>query len=103
MLTRLPLTTIGLSEKAVASVAMERFMQWVDALGYAASATVLATFCMNAMVPLRILALCSNILFFRYGYFDHLHPVLILHAILFPINVLRLAQDLPSLMRLMRY
>ncbi len=64
----------------------------VDVLGYAASATVLATFCMSTMVPLRILALVSNVLFCSYGYFDHLYPVLILHIILFPINLVRLVQ-----------
>ena len=67
-------------------------MVWVEALGYAASATVLASFCMSTMIPLRILALFSNILFCSYGYFDHLYPVLILHAILFPVNLLRLIQ-----------
>jgi CRP-like cAMP-binding protein len=67
-------------------------MSWAEVLGYAASATVLATFCMSTMIPLRILALASNVLFAAYGYFDHLYPVLILHATLFPINFLRLAQ-----------
>ena len=67
-------------------------MTWVDILGYAASATVLATFCMSTMIPLRILALGSNVLFMTYGYVDHLYPVLILHVILFPVNALRLVQ-----------
>ena len=67
-------------------------MSSVEVLGYAASATVLATFCMSTMIPLRILALASNILFAAYGYFDHLYPVLILHATLFPINFVRLVQ-----------
>jgi len=67
-------------------------MSWVEILGYAASATVLATFCMSTMIPLRILALGSNVLFCAYGYFDHLYPVLLLHATLFPINLLRLVQ-----------
>jgi CRP/FNR family cyclic AMP-dependent transcriptional regulator len=67
-------------------------MSWVELLGYAASATVLATFCMSTMIPLRILALVSNVLFCSYGYFDHLYPVLILHATLFPVNLLRLIQ-----------
>jgi CRP-like cAMP-binding protein len=44
------------------------------------------------MIPLRILALASNVLFAAYGYFDHLYPVLILHLALFPINLLRLVQ-----------
>ena len=67
-------------------------MSWVDVLGYAASATVLATFCTGTLIPLRILALVSNVLFCFYGYFDHLYPVLTLHIMLFPINLLRLAQ-----------
>ncbi len=67
-------------------------MLWVEVLGYAASATVLATFCMSTMIPLRILALISNVLFCSYGYFDHLYPVVVLHAILFPVNLLRLVQ-----------
>jgi hypothetical protein len=61
-------------------------------MGYAASAAVLATFCMSTMIPLRILALISNVLFMTYGYFDHLYPVFMLHAILFPVNALRLIQ-----------
>jgi CRP/FNR family cyclic AMP-dependent transcriptional regulator len=67
-------------------------MSGVDLLGYAASAAVLATFCMSTMIPLRILALASNVLFMLYGYFDDLLPVLLLHAALFPINLVRLGQ-----------
>lgn len=65
---------------------------WIDLLGYAASAAVLATFCMSTMIPLRILGLISNVLFCSYGYLDHLYPVLILHGILFPVNLMRLLQ-----------
>lgn len=67
-------------------------MSWVEILGYAASAAVLTTFCMSTMIPLRVVALGSNVLFCAYGYFDHLYPVLILHAVLFPVNLLRLVQ-----------
>jgi CRP/FNR family cyclic AMP-dependent transcriptional regulator len=67
-------------------------MSWVELLGYTASAAVLASFCMSTMIPLRILALASNVLFMLYGYFDGLLPVLLLHAILLPVNLLRLAQ-----------
>jgi CRP-like cAMP-binding protein len=44
------------------------------------------------MIPLRILALVSNVLFMAYAFMDHLYPVFILHALLFPVNVLRLIQ-----------
>ena len=55
-------------------------MSWVTLLGYAASATVLATFCMNTMIPLRVIALVSNVLFMAYGFADQLYPVLPLHG-----------------------
>ena len=67
-------------------------MRWVDFLGYAASATVLATFCMSTMIPLRITALVSNILFGVFGAWAHIYPVMILHLILFPVNAVRLVQ-----------
>jgi hypothetical protein len=62
-----------------------------DVLGYAASSAVLASFLMGSMVPLRLVAILSNILFLSYGYFAHILPVLILHAALLPINIARLA------------
>jgi CRP/FNR family transcriptional regulator, cyclic AMP receptor protein len=67
-------------------------MTWIDLLGYAASATVLATFCMNTMIPLRVTAILSNILFASFGLGAHIYPVMILHLILFPVNALRLIQ-----------
>jgi CRP/FNR family cyclic AMP-dependent transcriptional regulator len=67
-------------------------MSWLDILGYAAAGTVFATFCMTTMMPLRILAVASNLLFGAYGFLAELPPILILHSILFPINVYRLVQ-----------
>ena len=61
-------------------------------MGYAASAAVLATFCMSTTIPLRILALGSNVLFIAYGYADHIYPVFVLHAFLLPVKALRLVQ-----------
>ena len=67
-------------------------MSWIDLLGYAASLAVFATFCMQTMVPLRVVALGSNVLFSCYGYFGHVYPVMALHLVLFPINLFRLTQ-----------
>jgi CRP/FNR family cyclic AMP-dependent transcriptional regulator len=61
-------------------------------LGYLAAFAVLATFCMKTMRPLRIIGLVSNVLFALYGFYDGLYPVLALHLILFPVNLLRLIQ-----------
>jgi CRP/FNR family cyclic AMP-dependent transcriptional regulator len=74
------------------SESMASIDSWTDLLGYTASAAVLATFCMNTMIPLRVLALASNVLFIAYGYADHLFPVLLLHTLLFPVNAFRLIQ-----------
>ena len=67
-------------------------MTWLDISGYAAASAVLATFCMKTMRPLRIVALCSNVLFVVYGFYGGVYPVLGLHLILFPVNLLRLIQ-----------
>jgi hypothetical protein len=63
-----------------------------DILGYLAAATVLATFCMSTMASLRLLAIGSNILFASFGALAHIYPVLMLHLILLPVNIVRLAQ-----------
>jgi hypothetical protein len=59
-----------------------------DVVGYGAALAVVATFLMRSMVPLRLVAILSNVLFRSYGY---IHPVLLLHAALLPINIARLA------------
>lgn len=64
-----------------------------DVLGYAASALVLATFCMRGMVALRVTAIASNVAFIAYGASASIDPVLLLHVLLLPLNALRLAQE----------
>jgi CRP/FNR family transcriptional regulator, cyclic AMP receptor protein len=67
-------------------------MSWTDMIGYAAAATVLATFCMTNMFHLRLLAIASNVLFICFGSLTHVYPVLLLHMALLPINLARLLQ-----------
>ncbi len=67
-------------------------MSWVDMVGYAAALTVLGSFCMSTIVPLRVLAVLSNVLFGIYGVSAHLYPVFFLHSILLPINLFKLAR-----------
>lgn len=67
-------------------------MSWTDLLGYAASAMVLATFCMSSMLYLRLVAIGSNILFILFGSAAHIYPVLLLHVVLLPVNFARLMQ-----------
>jgi CRP/FNR family cyclic AMP-dependent transcriptional regulator len=61
-----------------------------DLLGYAASVAVLATFLMRTMVPLRLVAILSNVLFLLFGYVQHIYPIFFLHLALLPINAWRL-------------
>jgi hypothetical protein len=65
-------------------------MAWVDALGFCASFAVLASFCMTTIVPLRACALASNVLFCSYGLLAHIYPVMFLHMLLLPINLVKL-------------
>ena len=53
-------------------------MSWIDYVGFLAALTVLATFCMDTILPLRGLAIASNILFIVYGTAAQLYPVLFL-------------------------
>jgi len=55
---------------------------------------------MKTMVPLRMVAICSNITFMtyallglKYGVFGRVYPILVLHASLLPLNIIRLRQQ----------
>ena len=67
-------------------------MNTLEGIGYLAASLVLATFCMKSMDALRLAAIASNMAFIAYGYFGHLAPVLLLHALLLPINIYRLVE-----------
>jgi CRP/FNR family cyclic AMP-dependent transcriptional regulator len=66
---------------------------WVAAL------LVFSSFFMKTMIPLRVVAITSNLAFatyallgLKYGIFGRLYPILVLHSSLLPLNVLRLRQ-----------
>ena len=61
-------------------------------VGYLASALVLCTFLTRTMMPLRCIALGSNVAFIAYSALLHLYPVLALHCILLPVNAWRLTE-----------
>jgi hypothetical protein len=65
-------------------------MSGVETVGFCASLAVLASFCMTTVLPLRLFALTSNVLFIWYGLIGHVHPVLWLHVVLLPINLVKL-------------
>ena len=67
-------------------------MNWIDLTGYTASALVFLTFYMKTMIPLRVVGVLSNVAFMLYGLVGAVYPVLVLHAILLPLNCVRLFQ-----------
>lgn len=71
-----------------------------ELLGYAAAGLVLATFSARSITALRALAIASNLLFIAYAACAALMPVLVLHALLLPLNAIRLRQALADSRRL---
>jgi len=65
---------------------------WVEGIGYLASLLVFTTFYMKTMIPLRCLAIASNAVFMTYGLTGRIYPVFLLHAVLLPLNLIRLRQ-----------
>jgi len=61
-------------------------------LGYLASALMLGTFGMRTMMPLRIIALGSNLLFIAYGVFEQFYIVILLNTVILPLNIWRLIE-----------
>ncbi|HEY7583029.1 MAG TPA: cyclic nucleotide-binding domain-containing protein [Acidimicrobiia bacterium] len=72
---------------------------WLVITAWVAAFLVFSSFFMKTMIPLRIVAIVSNVAFvtyallgITYGIFDRVYPILVLHACLLPLNVLRLRQ-----------
>ena len=64
----------------------------VELIGYLAALLVFSTFYMKTMIPLRSVAIASNVAFITYGYLAGLYPVFCLHVVLLPLNIWRLYQ-----------
>lgn len=65
-------------------------MNIVDLLGWLAGALVLTAFCLKTMLPLRCVAIASNVAFIAYGLATSALPIAVLHFALLPMNMLRL-------------
>ena len=68
------------------------FISTVDVIGYLAATLVFFTFYTKTMIPLRYIAIGSNIVFIIYAWLAQLNPILILHSALLPLNLIRLWQ-----------
>ena len=72
---------------------------WLLVACWLASALVFSTFFMKTMIPLRLVAIASNVAFMsyallglKYGVFGRLYPILVLHSCMLPLNLVRLRQ-----------
>ena len=60
------------------------------ALGLLAAALYFTSYGVKSMLPLRALALASNVVFIAYGFVQSSLPELVLHSVLLPLNATRL-------------
>jgi len=65
-------------------------MSIVTMIGFVAAGLSIATLSMKTMVPLRIVAIASHIAFVIYGVLLPSVPTVVLHTIVFPLNIYRL-------------
>ncbi|HEX2216648.1 MAG TPA: hypothetical protein VHG27_08165 [Xanthobacteraceae bacterium] len=68
-------------------------MTLVDAIGWMAAGLTLLTFSMRAMLSLRMAGMAANIAFIVYGVAEQLYPVIVLHTLLLPCNLLRFVEQ----------
>jgi len=62
----------------------------IEAVGWLAAVLKVATFAMNSMIPLRILAMASSVFFIIYSGMLQIWPLLAIELILLSINAYRL-------------
>lgn len=67
-------------------------MMTYEIIGYIAAFATFLTFYMKTMLTLRLFGLASNLAFITYAIGFDAYPILILHTILFPLNIYRLYQ-----------
>ena len=69
-------------------------MTYVTMIGFVAAGLVIATLSMRTMIPLRLIGIASNVAFVTYGALFGSIPTVMLHSILFPLNIYRLYEML---------
>lgn len=64
----------------------------IELSGYLAATLVFLAFYTKTMLPLRYIAISSNVIFIAYSALAQINPILILHCALLPLNIFRLWQ-----------
>lgn len=69
-------------------------VDWIEVLGWLASILTVASYSVNTMMPLRILAIVSSVFFIIYATLLQLWPLVAMELVLLPINAYRFWQIL---------
>src|SRR5687767_14747101 len=72
--------------------------RFAEAIGYLGALLVFLAFWTRDMVPLRIVAIASNVAFMIYGTVTGATPIMLLHAALLPLNMLRLIENVRAIL-----
>ena len=67
-------------------------MDTVSIFGWIAASLVLSSFYIRNMASLRLAAIASNVMFNIYAFLANAWPILVLHCLLFPLNLWRLLE-----------
>lgn len=67
-------------------------INWIEVLSYAGSALLILTFSMKTILPLRIAAVATSAVFILYALTAGVWSLLVLHALLLPLNLYRIGQ-----------
>jgi hypothetical protein len=65
---------------------------WIEIIGFAGSFLTVVTYLMRSMVRLRIIAIASSLCFAFYGSMIGSPPLVLMEAVLLPLNAYRLYQ-----------
>ena len=71
---------------------------WIDVIGYVGGVVTVWGMHRKTMISLRVAVIVGNVGFLAFGILAESYPTLVLHALLAPLNTLRLMQ----MMRLIR-
>lgn len=67
-------------------------MIWIEAFGYAGTAFTILAYSMRRLMPLRIVAILSSAAFLVYAGLIGSAPLMLMEAVLLPINTWRLVE-----------
>ena len=65
---------------------------WIEAVGYAGTGLTVLAYGMRNLVPLRIAGILSSVAFLTYGVLTKSYPLVLMEAVLLPINTYRLLE-----------